>query len=295
MRNSVGNSDTNQTPAAYIDGNVVTRDEIYQRMLPEHGGDVLAEIVLDRAVTRRLAQEDIGLTESDLNAERDLLLASLDTDPDQAARLLQTMRDRRGMNGRRFDATLKRNAGLRALVRSDIDVNEAAIRQAYAFRFGPRYRVRLIVTDDLDTLNAVRRQALQGTSFTDLAIEHSTDASASQGGLLSPISPADSTYPKAIRDALPKLGTQRPIDRVSPVIALDAEYALLYLEETITPQDTPEIDAVRAELTEAVRGEVELIRMRQLARSLIEQADVVTLDPVLEQSWQRQKSGIRDR
>lgn len=280
--------------AAYIDGQAVTQTQLYQIIIQAHGGEALAQLLLDRAVQARLKQENIKLGKDDINAEQAQLLATLSPDPDQAARLLQDMRTDRGLDPQRFNAMLQRNAGLRALVRDKITISDASIEQAYQLRFGKRYQARLITTNQLDPLTQARRQAIDGASFTDLAIERSTDASTRQGGLLSPISPADPTYPKAIRDALPKLTMTDRASRLSPVIALPEGYALLWLEEVLIDADAPPIEQVRAELKTAVRAELERVRMRQLARTLIDKANVVVLDPVLNKAWQRQLESIRN-
>ena len=287
-------ADLDSTPAAYLNGKAVTQAQLYRVLVPAHGGEALAEILLERAVQQRLQQEGSELQQADLDAERDRLLASLNPDPDQAARLLREMRSQRGLDDKRFDSMLRTNAGLRALVRDQVTLNDAAIEQAYALRYGKRYRVRLITADQLDTITQARKQVLAGDSFTDLAVDLSTDTSAAQGGLLSPISPADPTYPKAIRDALPKLNTDTPAKRLSTAIALDQDYALLWLEDIQTPDNPPTLGAVRAELEAAVRRDLERLRMRQLARTLIEQTDIVILDPLLDQPWKRQQNAIEN-
>ena len=71
-------------------------------MAQAHGGEAMVELLLDRAVQGRLEQEAIQLTAADINSEREKLLASLDTDPDQAARLLKEMRSQRGLDEYRF-------------------------------------------------------------------------------------------------------------------------------------------------------------------------------------------------
>jgi parvulin-like peptidyl-prolyl isomerase len=296
-QNPLGNAspqpaNLDSTPAAYLNGKAVTQAELYRALAPAHGGEALAEILLDRAVKQRLQQETITLDQADLDAEKQRLLTSLNADPDQAARLLREMRDQRGLDEKRFEGMLRRNAGLRALIRDQVTINDAAINQAYALRYGKRYRVRLITTGNLDALTRARRQVLSGASFTDLAINLSTDISASQGGLLSPISPADPTYPKAIRDALPKLAPDTNASRLSSAIALDQGYALLWLEGIETPDNPPTLDAARVELEAAVRSDLERIRMRQLARTLIEQTDIVVLDPLLDKAWKRQRNSI---
>lgn len=261
-------------------------------MAQAHGGKALEEVLLDRAVQARLKQEGLTLEQAQIDTERQRVLAALADDPDQAARLLKEMRSQRGLDDARFGNLLRRNAGLRALVSDQITINEAATRQVYELRYGDRYQVRLITSDSLDDLTRARRLAVDSEAFTSLAIEISTDRSVQQGGLLSPISPADPTYPKAIRDALPKLKSGNTTSRLSPIIALDQGYALLWLEGVIKQADPPEIEQVRDELIAAVRDDLESVRMRQLARTLIEQANVIVLDPALDTSWQRQRDAM---
>ncbi|MFK7790251.1 MAG: hypothetical protein AB8C95_12260, partial [Phycisphaeraceae bacterium] len=268
--------------------------QLYRQVASAHGAEALAEILLDRAVQTRLKQEGIELNTEDIDAERDKLLVSMDSDPDQAARLLRQMREQRGLDDNGFKALLRRNAGLRAIVRDQVTINEVAIKQAYDLRYGKKYQVRLIVTEDLDSVVIARRKVVAGDSFTDLAIKLSTDSSARQGGLLSPISSVDSTYPKAIRDALPKLKMDTVGSRLSQVIALDQGYAILWLESVLSPNDPPKLEQVRDDLASVTRSELERVRMRQLARTLIEQSDVVVLDPALDEAWRRQRGAIQN-
>lgn len=279
--------------AAYIDGVVADRAELSQILIEAHGGEALAELVLDRGVAKRLSQAGLSLTEQDLAAERERVLADLSRDTDDAARLLREMQQRLGLGARRFDALIERNAGLRRLVREGIEVTEPAIQQAYQLRYGKRYIARIITAPDVATLSLARRRAINGTSFTELAIELSTDTSAAQGGLLSPISPADVSYPKAVRDAVSRLTTTSTQSRLSPVIALADGYALLYLE-SIETRPAPPIDQVRSELASAVRLDLERLRMQQLARAILSQANVVVLDPALAKSWEARREALSD-
>lgn len=278
-------------PAAYLDGEAVTRAQLYRIMIESQGGQALSEILLDRAITKRLVQESFELGDADIQAEKQQLMNSLSTDPDQATRLLDSMRAQRGLGEQRFAALLRRNAGLRRLVRDSITVTDSAVQQAYQLRYGTRYRVRLITANNVATLSNVRRRTLGGESFTDLAIAVSTDRSAAQGGLLSPINPIDATYPKAIRDALPKLGMGQPDQRLSSVIALPEGYALLWLEEVVS-SDAPPIEQERDRLEQIVRIELERVRMQQLARVMVSEANVIVLDLALDTAWKRQRNTI---
>lgn len=280
-------------PAAYVNGIALTREQLYPRLIEHGGGELLLEIVLQQAVAQRLSDAKVTLTTEEINDERQRLLNTMSADADEAAGLLTQMRLRRGLGDLRFNALLHRNAGLRALVQDDLAVSDLAIKQAYERRYGKRYRARLITSPSIDAIGKAKQRAIAGERFAELAVELSTDASAAQGGLLSPISPADASYPKAIRDALPKLAMDDVASRLSPAIALANSYALLYLETVVEP-DAPEFAAVREELAVGVRLELERVRMQQLARAILEEANVIVLDAALDLSWQHQRRTLID-
>lgn len=260
-------------------------------MSPQIGGAALSELILDRAIARRMEQAEIVLAQADLDAERQRLLASLDDNADTATRLLNQMRLDRGLDDSRFSALLKRNAGLRRLVQGDIVISDKAIAQAFEVRYGARYAARIITHSNRATLAGVRekiqqRPDAQEQQFIEQAISTSTDQSAARGGKLEPIAAADDTYPKIIRDTLIDLSRQQ--QHLSPILAMPDGYALLWLIDTAQP-DRPGLETVRDEIAGALRSEYERAAMQRLARSMIEQADVIVTDPSLDQGWREQR------
>ena len=102
---------------AFVEGRPITVNDLQPAVYEAAGGQILAEMVLDRRIERRLAERGITLTGSQITAEKDVLLKTLDAgNEDQATRLLRELRRRRGLGDQRFEQLLKRNAGLRALV-----------------------------------------------------------------------------------------------------------------------------------------------------------------------------------
>ena len=65
-------------------------------------------------------------------------------------------------------------------------------------------------------------------------------------------------------------------------------FAVLRLEGKTKAQDV-EFDVVRPELERSVRSRVEQMLMQQLARRLVSEAEVLVLDPVLAEAWNRQR------
>lgn len=271
-------------PIAYIDGQPLTDADLRTRLVEAAGGQVLSELVLDQQISDRLNQAGLGVDAELIAQEKAHMLATLSADPNEAVRLLNEMRNERGLGEKRFQSMLFRNAGLRVLVQDEIEVSPTLIQQAYQLKHGERYRIRIIVADSLALASRLRTQALAGESFADLASLNSTDASAAQGGLLSPISPIDATYPKALRQALPKL----TVGGVSDLIAADNHFIIMRLEEKL-PADTVTLEQARPTLTRTVRLELESQKMQQAARSMLQDAKVVVLEPVLNKSWLTQQ------
>jgi len=273
---------------AYVGGAPVHWQDLQAGLIEANGGQVLAEVILERMLAQRLAKQGAVITPQQIEAEKTLLIETLGgEDPDQSHRLLQALRQQRGLGSARFAQLLVRNAGLRLLVQDDVEISNAAIDQAYQFEYGPRYEARLIVAESLQEAADMVHRARQGESFIDLAIAHSTDLSRAQGGLIGPISPVDSTYPQAVRTTLLSL---EPGEVADPV-ALDAGFAVLRLERKIQGQDVV-LDDVKDALAQRVRRRVERMLMQRLARTMLGEADVIVLDPRLHATWQRHHKAL---
>ncbi len=273
---------------AYVNGQSVTVSDLRLYLLEASGGKVLAEHVLDAQLAQELADRNLTVQPQQLKAERQILAQVLDPDPDQAQRLLDELRQQRGLGETRFSQLLRRNASLRLLVQDEVEISPAAIELAYQLEYGPRFEARLIVVDSLALASDLVGRARTGKAdFVDLAIAHSTDSSRAQGGLLPPISPADATFPAAVRQTLGKLA----VGQVSDAVALDRGFAILKLERKINARPI-RFDEVEQQLALGVRRQVEQILMRRKARTIISQAHVVILDPALNQSWIEQNRRI---
>jgi len=276
-------------PALVVDGEPIRWEAIRDRLAEAAGASVLEEVVLDRRLADAAARAGVSLSAADVEEENRLYAAALaegaaeGRDAD-AERLLERVRRRRGLGEARFSALTRRTALLRKLVQPDVEVSDAALREAYALRHGPRYEGRLITTATLREASEARAAVADGTPFTEAAARRSTDVSAERGGLLEPISAADPTYPKSIRDALQRLEP----GEVSLPIALDDGYAVLKLERVIPP-DGVTLEEARPRLRREVRLRQERILMNELARELLDDASVTVFDPALRWAWETRR------
>lgn len=276
---------------AYVNSEAVTLRAVRRPLLEAAGGQTLAEVVLDRMLHARLEAAGLSLTPERIEAERDLLTQTLQPrNDDEATLIVQELRRRRGLGDQRFLELLRRNAAMRMLVQNQVQTSPDALQRAYRLTYGEKYHARVITVPTLADANRLRALLAAGEAdFAHLAVTRSTDPSAVQGGLLPPISPADPAFPAIVRDTLVKLDEQGRT--LSDAIALDSGYALLKLERKVTP-DAVEFTDVKDELAEQVRRSAERVLMQQLARELLAEADVVVLDPALQQSWERQTDAM---
>ncbi|QQE11999.1 peptidyl-prolyl cis-trans isomerase [Planctomycetota bacterium] len=270
---------------AYINGLPVPSSSLMPTMYEIAGGEALANTVIDQGIKEELALMRIPITDTMVQQEKQLILDNLSpNDENEAVRLLSQLRKQRGLGDHNFQAMLTRNAGLRAIVQDDVKLSERLLQQEYALRFGEKYQARLIVTPDLKSLKLLRNRIISGESFSDLAGANSTDISSRQGGLLSPISLADTNYPSTIRTELAKL----KVGSLSQAIAIDNGYALLKLER-IFPASELEYDQVKEQIRQSLRLRIEATLMRQKAAEYVAKAKVTILQPNLLESWKRKK------
>ena len=275
-------------PAAFIEGRSLTWGEMQDQLTEAAGAEVLRDVILDRRLIAAVAQSGVDVTDDAIDAERTLLLESLDEDPDVAERLLEMLRDRRRLGPVRFAALLRRNAALRALIRDEVQVTEAMREATWDTLYGPRRTVRLIVAGDRTEAESIVEELAQGADFGDVATRRSDDASAARAGLLAPISRRDPTYPEALRRTIFDLAG---VGSRSPAFVLGDGFGIVALE-SIT--EAAEVDrAVVMERVERLsRAGVERALMDRTARQLVGGASVNIIDRSLVDAWKR---SLRDR
>lgn len=274
--------------AAIIDGQTVSHAQLRPLLVEAVGGEVLAELVLDRKIDAALKQAGLAVGAGDMQAEKRKLMRRLSDDRDRATKMLAELRQRRGLGDRRFNMLLKRNAGLRKLVADEVQVTEAMVREQYLIAFGPRYSARMILCPNLVDANRALKRVRAGEDFIAVAIDMSTDRSKNQGGLLPDISQYDTTFPAAIRQTV--AGLENP-GAISEPVALDGGFAILKLEGVI-PGNEANWDQVKDAYTEAVTLRAQAAAMQRRVRVMLESASVTVLDSDLGDSWKQQRNSV---
>ena len=280
-------------PPLLIDDRSVSWTELGPVLAELSGNTAADEVALNRAIERALRDEGISLTDEQVQAERDRLVLSIvnaagrDADADQ---LLAELRSRRGLGPVRFGALLRRNAGLRALVRATPGavqpITEERVRLAFDLAHGPSLDLRVIVTARDREAAEARAEILATPSAyrpsvaARLAADRSLDPSATRGGRLDRLSPRDPTAPRALLDAVADL---EPND-VTGIIAVDRGFAVAVVAARRPPDGTP-YERVAGTLRDELETSAERAAIDALARRLLERTRIVPVDASLD--WSR--------
>ena len=269
-------------PAAMVDGKPVSWGDLRPILSDLSGAEALREYVLDRKLAAALTERGISVSEDDVAAERKTLLESLSDDANTSIRLLDELRDKQDLGKKRFDLLLRRNAGLRALVRDDVKIDDDALRTMHDIVHGPKRQARIMLLPDLTTAQAAINLVNSGASFADTAVEMSTDSSAARGGLLEPISQSDPNYPEALRQTMFTLNT----GAMSGPVLVGDKYAVVLVVKRLAA-DGVTLDDARPALERMVRISQERLLMDQMARRVSLNTTVTVFDEELNDSWQR--------
>lgn len=281
-RTAPATSATSTTPIAFWRGRAIRRSDLDTALAELSGGVVLREHLLDRRLAELAAERGIAIDEAMIERERQLLLDSIAEDPDRAVELLEAVRARQGLGPTRFEALLRRNAILRALVAAEIVVDETSIERIHDVRHGRRRIARIITVAELAEASRLAEAIAAGEDFATLAFEHSTDSSRGVGGLVTPITRLDPAWPNAFREALYALAP----GETSPPVLVDGSWVLLrFVEEK--PADGVELEAVRPRLERLARIQLERVRMDRVARDAAASLDPEIVDPVYREGWRR--------
>jgi hypothetical protein len=273
-------------------GFVVGDDELAPALTEAAGAIVLEEAVLGRLLEQRCRRLGVEIDDTAIERERALAIDAVrlaDTtrrlSDEEAARRWRGVLARRGLGPDRYDAFLRRNAMLRALVAQDVTVGEAQLRLAYEMRYGERYEARLITTGSAAEARTAMERLEAGERFADVAGEVSTDASALFGGVIAPISPADPGVPEAVRRAAVGAGQRGELGQAMGPIRLDTGYAVIVIDAVIEAGGPPFAE-VRDNLAQLVRLRQERLLMDRLAQDLLSGVEVRPRGPHWSWAWE---------
>ena len=273
-----------EKPVAIIDGRRVTWKHLQPLLAEASGGMILEEHILHQQINGELTKANITLNPTAAENEETLLLESINDDPDMAIRLLREIRVRQGLGDQRYANLLWRNAALRALVQTDVELQEDAIKRLYDVMYGAKRTGRIAVYSDLSDAHRAKERIDAGEPFVDIISDSSIATSATTGGKFGPLSQDDPEYPTPLRDTLWNM----QLGQYSSPVLFQERYAIIqFIDET--PAENITLEQAQPDLQRALRLTQERLLMNEHARGLVNGAEVTIFDLPLKQGHQQYK------
>ncbi len=257
---------------AWVNGEAITKDELYEEMVRYVGTQALEELILVKLVQQEAAALAVRVTDEEVAEE----LAAIEADvggPNALAFMLQMY----GMTREQLEQQIRLNRLVRAVLLPQIDISEDEIRSYFdenRERLGrpEQVRARHILVETEELANELRERILAGEDFAALAEEHSLDwGSALQGGDLGWFGRGVMVAP--FEEAAFGL---EPGELSAPV-RTDYGYHLIIVDERQAAQEAVLDDTTRTFILEQLRDEKLSQRIPEWLDELRSKADVEIL------------------
>ncbi len=252
-RPPVANDTTEQAAAqpvamALVNGIEISRDQLIAECLSRHGEPVLEALVNRTIIEQACGRHQITVTAADIDAEIDAMSRRFSVPRDQ---WIELIRKERGIKPQQYaDDIVWPMLALRRLARASIEPTEAEFTRAFANRFGPAVKARIIVMPTREAAEKIRAVALGAPEdFGGLARQHSIDVgSASANGWVQPIRrhSGDAAF-EAVAFGLAD-------GEISEVVQVAHQFIFLKCEGTL-PAAEVDPEEVRPRLMEELREE----------------------------------------
>ncbi|MEW5922119.1 MAG: peptidylprolyl isomerase [Bacillota bacterium] len=172
---------------AEVNGEKITREELYQAMLAKNGKDILDHIILKRLVMQEGKKQGIVVSEDEITAEVNLLID--ESFYGMKEMFQQALRDY-DLTEEKVREDLMVELLLRKIAENQIDITEEDAKEYFAaniahFNEPEQIEARHILVDTREKAEEVIQQLQNSKDFAELAKEYSKDTySAMRGGNL---------------------------------------------------------------------------------------------------------------
>ena len=285
-----------EKPIAVINGRPIDNKK-FDEFLKEVAGLRVFQRVLDVVLVQQaFAGAGITITPDDAKTEGNRTLAEIKAQPGgdaltekQLEAALAQMIQQRGMTDVEFQMGLQQAAGLRLLVKSQLEApTDAEVQEAFQAEYGDKVQVELITTRNLNEAAKVRTRIGKGEDPKDAAwAEHV----AWQQIIIS----ANNTSPKPVSDFKDlafggpgvKPMAEKELSATIPYTAPGGSpvFYMVYLDKRI-PKQNVTLKDVRAKVEKDLANAQETTLMNQRMAYLRANMSLEINDPIIRQEWQ---------
>lgn len=273
--------DSSREVIASVNGRAVFMDELTDLLMAGYGMSLTQQLIANELVRQESAKQKVVLSEADVAGEIDATLENMFAqvkDANQRQQLLNDMLKQNNVSRRQWDLTMRRNAALAKLAEKRVTVEDADLRDEYAWQYGQKRQVRHIQTANLAEAQKVLREVANGAEFKALVNKYSiSPAAGDDPGLLPAFAETAPGMPPAVRQAAFAL---KKIGEISDPIQVGTAFHVIKLEAIADPLDV-KFDSVKDKLRVLVRQRRVRAIQQDILRLLLAGADVQFVHPIL--------------
>ncbi|TYR80839.1 foldase [Priestia megaterium] len=170
----------NSNVAASVNGDEISKDELYEVLMAQGGADVLDSLIEQKVITKEAAKENIKVTDKEINEE----LASLKASYGGEEAFDEALKSS-GVKLKEVKKDLETNIKARKLVEDTIEVTEKEMKTYFdenkaSFATPEQVKASHILVDDEKTAKEVKDKLDAGGDFGDLIEKYSTDTASKE-------------------------------------------------------------------------------------------------------------------
>ncbi|MCA1201282.1 MULTISPECIES: peptidylprolyl isomerase [Priestia] len=167
---------------ASVDGDKITKDQLYEVLMSQGGTDVLDSMIEQKVINKEAEKKSVTISEKELDKELDALITSYGGE-DTFNQALEA----NGIKESEVKKDLETNLKAKKLVEDTIDISEDEMKSYFdenkdSFDQPEQVKASHILVKDEKTANEVKKKLSDGEKFAELAKEYSTDTASKEDG-----------------------------------------------------------------------------------------------------------------
>lgn len=167
---------------ASVNGERITKDELFQRLAEQDGGQTLDAMITEMLIEQEAKKANITVTEEELDHEFDRVKKRFGSELE-----FQMMLAQLNMSEDMIKGQLRSSLLVKKMMLPEIDVHEDDLKQYYEenkqfYEEEEQVKARHILVETEEEANEIKQQLDQGADFEELAKEKSTDPGSKESG-----------------------------------------------------------------------------------------------------------------
>jgi len=264
---------------AYVNAQPIPMAALQDILVRGYGLPVAQQLVATELARQAAEKKGISVTEAEVQAEHELTLQQAFAQATQLERkeeMLDQLLSQRNVSRGQWMLTMRRNALLRKLAPTDIEVTDQELAQEYQRMSDRKAVTRHIETASLEEAQKVKKLA-EKEDFALLAQRYSINPSRENGGLLPPIGKATNQVSPALRQAALAMKTA---GEISDPVQTGTTFHILKLEGIIEPKEVKFAD-VKDNIAAAIRERKVRVFQSEYLQKLFQEAKIEYANPIL--------------